>query len=146
VHLTLPKIQAPVTLCFDPATRLSDDAYFAFCMANRDLRIERSVARVSNEALARLSKQERRRFPRLAPEFIVEVMSPSDRLKQAKEKMEQWLANGVQLGWLVHGDARTVYVYREGRPSRTRRGIAQLADEGPVRGFLLQLAAIWEGL
>jgi Uma2 family endonuclease len=58
-------------------------------------------------------------------------MSPSDRLKSAKAKMEQWIANGVQLGWLIDGDAKTVYVYRENHSPKTRKGILELAGEGP---------------
>ena len=101
---------------------------------------------VSNVALRRLSRQKRKEFLRLAPEFVVEVLSPSDRLKTAKEKMELWIANGVQLGWLIDGDAETVYIYRKGRPPEVRRGIQKLAGEGPVKGFVLQLNAIWKGL
>ena len=94
---------------------------------------------VSNDSLNRLSREQRREFLRLCPEFIVEVTSPSDRLKQAKAKMELWSANGVQLGWLIDGDRETVYVYRKGRPPATHTGIRQLAGEGPVKGFLLKL-------
>ena len=73
-------------------------------------------------------------------------MSPSDRLKTAKEKMELWIANGVQLAWLIDGDSETVYIYRKGHPTKTRRRIAELAGEGPVQGFVLKLSAIWKGL
>jgi Uma2 family endonuclease len=104
------------------------------------------AAWVSNAALRSLSRQKRREFLPLCPEFVIEVMSPSDRLKQAKAKMEQWIANGAQLAWLIDGDARTVYVYRKGHAAKTHRGIAKLAGEGPVEGFVLQLAAIWKGL
>jgi Uma2 family endonuclease len=104
------------------------------------------AAWVSNEALARLTKAERKKFLRLAPEFVVEVMSPSDSLRAAKAKMEQWISNGVQLGWLIDGDHKTVHVYRKGRAAKTRRNMAELAGEGPVRGFILKLERIWEGL
>lgn len=73
-------------------------------------------------------------------------MSPSDRLKQAKARMEQWVANGAQLAWLIDGDAETVYVYHKGHSVKTHRGINKLAGDGPVVGFVLQLAAIWKGL
>jgi Uma2 family endonuclease len=73
-------------------------------------------------------------------------MSPSDRLKSAKEKMERWMANGVHLGWLIDGDHETVYVYRKGGAPVTRRGIHELAGEGPVKGFVLKLDSIWRGL
>ena len=82
----------------------------------------------------------------LVPEFIVEVMSPSDRLRDAKTKLEQWIRNGVQLGWLIDGDAKTVYVYRKGRTVRVRRGVAAVRGEGPVEGFVLELDTIWKGL
>jgi len=74
------------------------------------------MAWVSKAKLAKLPKEQRHRFPPLCPEFVVEVMAPSDRLKDAKEKMIEWMANGVQLGWLVDGDRQTVYIYRAGAP------------------------------
>jgi len=182
--------------------KFSDEEYWAFCEANRDLRVERTAegeivvappaggesdsrntdivtdlnnwARkdgrgrafgpsvqyilpdgsglspdaswVSYASLERLTKQQRKKFLRLTPEFVVEVLSPSDNLKEAKAKMEQWIANGVELAWLIDGDAETVYVYRKGRPAKTRRHIQELAGEGPVTGFVLKLAPIWHGL
>jgi Uma2 family endonuclease len=101
---------------------------------------------VSNEALARLSRQERREFLRLSPEFVVEVMSPSDRLKRAKAKMENWMKNGVQLGWLIDADNQTVYIYRKARNPVTRRNMLELAADGPIDGFVLKLGVIWRGL
>jgi Uma2 family endonuclease len=101
---------------------------------------------VSNESLGRLTREQRREFLRLSPEFVIELMSPSDRLKPAMNKMERWIENGVQLGWLIDGDHQTVYVYRKGRNPVTRRGIQELAGSGPVKGFVLKLDAIWRGL
>jgi Uma2 family endonuclease len=101
---------------------------------------------VSKDALHRLPRQKRKEFPPLAPEFVVEVMSPNDRLKTAKEKMEAWIANGVPLAWLIDGDSETVHIYRKGHPPEVRRGIRKLAGESPVKGFVLQLSAIWKGL
>ena len=105
------------------------------------------AAWVSNENLARLTKEQRRKFLRLCPEFVVEVMSPSDRLKTAQDKMADWMANGVQLSWLIDGDNQTVYIYRAGQSDPdTRTGISRLAGEGPVAGFELDLTEIWAGL
>lgn len=104
------------------------------------------AAWVSNELLKTISHQQRQKFMPLCPEFVVEVLSPSDRLKTAKDKMEQWIANGVQLAWLIDGDRETVYIYRSHRPVETRRGILKLAGEGPVKGFVLQMRSIWQGL
>jgi Uma2 family endonuclease len=102
---------------------------------------------VSNERLTQLTKAQRRKFLRLCPEFVVEVMSPSDRLKPARERMDDWMANGVQLSWLIDGDNQTVYIYRAGQSDAEKRvGIAKLAGEGPLAGFELNLTDIWAGL
>jgi Uma2 family endonuclease len=104
------------------------------------------AAWVSNDRLSLLSKQERRQFLRVVPEFVVEVMSPSDRLAAAQKKMRLWAANGVELGWLIDGDARRVYVYRGTSEARIVADSESISGEGPVDGFVLQLEEIWEGL
>ena len=63
------------------------------------------------------------------------------------EKMQEWLRGGVDLGSLIHGDRKTVYIYRAGvAEAEPRTGISTLAGEGPVAGFQLDLTEIWEGL
>ncbi len=104
------------------------------------------AAWVSYDSLEKISPEERRRFPHLAPEFVIEIMSPTDRLAAAKTKMNRWIANGVQLAWLIDGDHRTVYVYQPEKSVEIRKGVLKLACKGPVKGFVLQLRTIWEGL
>jgi Uma2 family endonuclease len=104
------------------------------------------AAWVSNEALNRLTRQERKEFLRLCPEFVIEVRSPSDRLAKAQSKMDQWIANGAQLAWLIDGDAETVYIYQKDQPVEMRKGILKLTGKGPVKGFTLRLRTIWDGL
>jgi Uma2 family endonuclease len=105
------------------------------------------AAWVSNRRLSQLSREQLRKFPRVCPEFVIEVMSPSDRLKAAKSKMEEWIRGGVDLGWLIHGDNKTVYIYRAGKNDAEKRtGITTLSGEGPVAGFELDLTDVWAGL
>jgi Uma2 family endonuclease len=202
MHVVLPEDALPATLKLNPELRMSDDEYYEFCMANSNLRLERTAqgeivivppaggesdyrnttisgqlapwARrdglgkafgpsaefilptgaalspdaswVSNDRISNLSKEQRRKFLPVCPEFVIEVMSPSDRLKAAKEKMEEWMRAGVDLGWLIHGDEQTVYIYCVGRKAEKRTGITKLAGEGPVAGFDLDLTDIWAGL
>jgi Uma2 family endonuclease len=202
MQIALPELNAPATLVLDREDRLTDGEYWAFCVANPDLNIERTAegdivivpppggesdfrnvsvilalgqwarmdgrgkafgpsvhfllpdgsgrspdaAWVSNDRLSRLSKQKRREFLPLVPEFVVEVLSPSDRLKAAQKKMRLWAANGVELGWLIDGDARRVYVYCGNSEPRVLSDAESIAGEGPVEGFVLQLGEIWEGL
>jgi Uma2 family endonuclease len=102
---------------------------------------------ISNRKLAQLSKEQKQKFPHVCPEFVVEVMSPSDRLRKAKEKMEWWIEGGVELAWLIDSRKRTVFVYRAGQEGGEERvGITSISGEGPVAGFELDLTKIWAGL
>jgi len=104
------------------------------------------AAWVSKEKLAQLNKEQRRRFLRLTPDFVAEIMSPSDRLPAAQAKMSEWLENGVSLGWLIDGDAETIYIYRLAQPVEKRQSVMTLAADGPLEGFTLNLADLWAGL
>ena len=104
------------------------------------------AAWVSKQQLALLTKAQLKKFLPLSPEFVVEVRSPSDSLRRLKRKMEEWISNGVQLAWLIDGDTKSVFIYRPGTAVEERRGVSELDGEGPVKGFRLELAEIWEGL
>jgi Uma2 family endonuclease len=101
---------------------------------------------VSKERLAALSKEDRRRFVPLCPEFIVELTSPTDRLSRVMAKMKAWMANGAELAWLIDADNRVVYVYRPGNEPVRLTGLDAIDGEEPVTGFRLDLTDIWEGL
>lgn len=93
-----------------------------------------------------LSKEQKRKFPALCPDFVVELMSPSDRLSKLNAKMQEWIDNGAQLGWLLDPDHRTAYIHRSGREPEQIVNPERLFGEGPVAGFVLELADIWAGL
>ena len=79
-------------------------------------------------------------FLAACPEFMIEVKSPSDRLAVLQDKMETYLANGMELGFLLDVAAETAYVYRPGRPAETVRGYDQeLSGEPVLPGFRLDL-------
>ena len=101
---------------------------------------------VLQSRITTLTKEQKRKFPPLCPDFVVELMSPSDRLSKAKAKMQEWIDNGVQLGWLLDPDHRTAYIYRSGCEPEQVVNPERLVGEGPVAGFVLELANIWAGL
>lgn len=70
------------------------------------------AAWVSDERWNQLSDEEQERFPPIAPDFVVELMSASDHLKKAQEKMLEYIENGVRLGWLIQPSSETVFIYR----------------------------------
>ena len=72
------------------------------------------VAWVRRSRLATLTAQQKEKFLPLCPDFVIELCSPSEPLRGAQAKMEEYVANGAQLGWLIDPDQRRVYVYRPG--------------------------------
>ena len=87
----------------------------------------------------------RNKFVPVCPEFVVEMESPSDRISTLQAKMEQWLRNGVQLGFLLHCEAETAWVYRPGQPAEEIHGYDQQLNEEPVLpGFTLDLRPLRE--
>jgi Uma2 family endonuclease len=88
--------------------------------------------------------QARLRCKPTCPEFIIELMSPTDRRSKLHEKMLEWINAGAELGWLIDPRTRTVSIYRAGAPTpEVRNGITEIAGEGPVAGFVLDLRSIW---
>ncbi len=79
----------------------------------------------------------------LAPDFVIELRSKSDSLSVAREKMGLWLANGVQLAWLIDPSRKAVEIYRPGQQPEIQEGQSAVYGEGPVAGFVLELGRIW---
>jgi Uma2 family endonuclease len=99
---------------------------------------------VSRERLAALTREQKRKFPPIAPDFVIELTSPTDRVPQLRKKMEAWIANGVKLAWLLDADRRTAYIYRPRREPEKLSEPRELKGDGPIAGFVLELAEIWE--
>lgn len=100
---------------------------------------------VSLTQLEGIPAASRRKFLQLCPEFVVEVMSPSDTLAGSQAKMEQWLANGVQLGFLLTDEPETAYLYRPGQRVEVVQGFdRELSGEPLLPGFRLDLRELRE--
>ena len=98
------------------------------------------AAWLAQAAWAALTPEQRRRFPPVCPAFVVEVKSPSDGLRYLQAKMEDYLANGVQLGFLLDIEHETAYVYRPGQPMETAADFErELGGEAVLPGFALDL-------
>lgn len=95
---------------------------------------------VSPERLATVTPEQLQKFPPLCPDFVIEIKSPSDRIPTLQAKMEQWLRNGVRLGFLIDTEAETSYVYAAGQPMQTVQGFGnELSGEPVLPGFRLDL-------
>ena len=93
-----------------------------------------------------INPEEREGFWHLCPDFVIELRSPSDRPRAIREKMEEWIANGAALAWLIEPTEHAVTIYRPGRDPEKQMAIDSLPGEGPVEGFILELPDIWDPL
>ena len=92
-----------------------------------------------------LTAAEQTGFLPLCPEFVVEVRSPGDRRAVIEAKMQQWLANGVVLAWLVDPIAEQVVIYRPGEATETLEKPEWVRGHAPVEGFELKATRLWNG-
>lgn len=99
----------------------------------------------SHATWAQVPVEMRNKFLPVCPEFVVEVKSPTDRIPTLQAKMEQWLRNGVQLGFLLDCEAQTAWVYRPGQPAEELSGFHRtLNGEPEMPGFELDLLPLRE--
>ncbi|NJL64669.1 MAG: Uma2 family endonuclease [Methylacidiphilales bacterium] len=90
-----------------------------------------------------LTSEQQTRFLPLYPDFVIELLSPSDSLKVTQKKMEEYKSNGVRLGWLINRKLRQVEIYRIGREVEVLDNPSNLPGEDILPGFILNLDVIW---
>ena len=91
----------------------------------------------------KLTLTEQRGFLPLAPDFVVELLSPSDSLKDTQDKMKEYLENGTKLGWLINRQAKQVEIYRLGKEVEVLDKPISLSGEKVLPNFILDLEVIW---
>jgi Uma2 family endonuclease len=90
-----------------------------------------------------LTPEQKTKFAPLCPDFVVELLSPSDSLKDTQEKMKEYRDNGARLGWLINRKSRQVEIYRQGQDVEVVENPVTLSGEDVLPGFALYLASIW---
>jgi len=187
-----------VTLNLEPLVSLTNDAFYALCQANPEVKFERTsigelivmpptggetgnrnielafqlqawsrqnnlgvafdsstMFQLSNGAYRSpdaawillktweaLTLEERGAFPPLCPDFVVELRSPSDSLKAAQTKMQEYMDNGARLGWLINPKNHQVELYRQGQEKEILQAPTHLSGEQVLPGFVLELKGI----
>lgn len=189
----------PLTVSFPAIAPMTRDEFYAFCQANRDLRIERTAtgdvvimppafsdtgnrnfnlavqlgiwteqdgtglgfdssagftlpngatrspdaAWIKAEKWDALTDEEKASFAPICPDFAIELRSASDTLSGLKAKMQEYIDNGVSLGWLIDRQNRTVYIYRPNREPEVLENPDRVSGEPELPGFSLPMAKIW---
>ena len=182
-----------------PHASMTDEQFYSFCLANRDLRIERSatgevvvmppafsdtgnrnlriaqqianwadrdgtgevfdssagftlpngatrspdVTWIKLERWNALSAAQQASFAPICPDFVIELRSASDTLASLQEKLEEYIANGTQLGVLIDRKHRIVHVYRPGRSPEILESPSNVSCAPELPGCVLQMARIW---
>ena len=189
----------PLTVSLPAVAPMTRDQFYAFCQANRDLRIERTAtgdvvimppafsdtgnrnfnlavqlgmwaeqdgtglgfdsssgftlpngatrspdaAWINAERWDTLTEEEKASFAPIAPDFVIELRSASDSLTGLQVKMQEYMDNGVLLGWLIDRKNRTVYVYRPNQVPQILENPETVSGKPELAGFTLSMAKIW---
>ena len=189
-----------VTLNLHPVLELTDDQFYELCLANRDLRLERTAtgeiiimppaggetghrnieisfqleAWSSQNGLGiafdsstgfklpngaerapdaswikcdrwnSLNAEQKRKFPPLCPDFVIELRSETDSIKTLQLKMLEYMDNGAKLGWLIDPKSQKVEIYRLEKQVEILQNPATLSGEDVLPGFILNLSSIFK--
>ena len=98
---------------------------------------------VRNERVEKLSAARRKKFLPLCPDFVIELRSASDSLRDTQEKMEEYIENGARLGWLIDPKKEKVHIYRKNGEIEILKKPDKVSGEDILKGFELDLTEIW---
>jgi Uma2 family endonuclease len=90
-----------------------------------------------------LSEEEKETFSKIVPDFVIELRSPSDNLKPIENKMDEYIKNGVKLGWLIDPLKKKVHIYRENGEIEILNNPKLVSGENVLNGFALDISRLW---
>ena len=90
-----------------------------------------------------LTEKEKEKFAPLCPDFVVELMSPSDTIENTRAKMKEYMENGASLGWLINRKLLQIEIYRPNQEVEILQSPQTLSGEDVLAGFVLDLTEIW---
>ena len=123
-------------------TGIAFDSSTGFRLPNQATRSP-DASWVSRRRYDQLTDREQERFLPLCPDFAIELKSPSDTLAALERKMDEYIANGLQLGWLIDPKQKTVYIYRPHLSVEIFDNPNTLSADPILPGFVLDLTKIW---
>jgi len=101
------------------------------------------AAWITSERWDALPPEERKSFPAIAPDFVIELCSETDRISTFKKKMQEYVDNGVKLAWLVDPQRKEVHVFQVGEEPLLLKEPATVSGGEVLRGFVLETARIF---
>jgi Uma2 family endonuclease len=123
-------------------TGTTTDSSGGFILPNTAVRSP-DAAWIRHDRLATLTAEQRKKFLPLCPDFVLELRSPTDSLSVLQDKMQEYMENGAQLGWLIDPVRRQVFIYRPDLPVEQLEKPDSVSGEPLLPGFRLDLREIW---
>ena len=124
-------------------TGVAFDSSGGFKLPNGAMRSP-DAAWVRRPRLAGLTRDQKQKFLPLCPDFVIELRSPTDNLRALQDKMQEYMDNGAQLGWLIDPLTRRVHVYLPQHSPEILEAPSTVSAEPLLPGFALDLQKIWE--
>jgi Uma2 family endonuclease len=103
------------------------------------------LAWVKRDRWEALTPEQRKGFAPLCPDFVMELRSPSDALEYVQTKMQEYLDNDAQLGWLIDPIEKKVYTYRPQAAVECLDNPQTISGDPVLPGFVLELGRVWNG-
>jgi Uma2 family endonuclease len=123
-------------------TGIGFDSSTGFALSN-GARRSPDLAWVRRSRWEQLTDREKEEFPPLCPDFVVELRSRSDSTEALQSKMQEYIENGAQLGWLIDPLEKKVYIYRPGEEATCLENPETVSGDPVLSGFVLDLRRIW---
>lgn len=123
-------------------TGIAFDSSTMFTLPNRAKRSP-DASWLKRERWEALPQKEREGFGLICPDFVVELRSPTDRLKDLREKMQEYIDNGARLGWLIDPLEKRVHIYHPDQTVEVLDDPATLSGESVLPGFILHVRELW---
>jgi Uma2 family endonuclease len=101
------------------------------------------AAIISNNRMTLVTKDERKKFVHVCPDFVIELLSESDHAKSLQDKMKEWIENGCSLAWMVNPQKRETWIYRKNGEVEIKPFTAILYGEDVLPDFQLNLTNIF---
>jgi len=119
------------------------DSSTGFVLPNGAIRSP-DVSWVKKSRLTALTPEQKQGFLPLCPDVVIELKSPSDSLQKLQDKMQEYVANGALLGWLIVPEKRQVWVFRAGEAAVVLDEPLRVSGEGVLQGFMLAVESLWQ--
>jgi Uma2 family endonuclease len=120
------------------------DSSTGFTLPNSAVRSP-DVSLILKDKWEKLPKAKKKKFAHVCPDFVIEIVSASDNLKQVQSKMNEWISQGASHGWLIDFDNQRVWIYSTGGNTSEHPFDQPLTGTGPIDGFKVTLPEVMKG-